>query len=111
MRPLAGMVEASRDAAKLGYALAAGGVGKAAAALNLALFKKPSGLFLKPGGEAAYYAVLVAVVVFGVAEAWTGLWVARDPQRRRAVGVAALWASILPLLLLIAIGGVAILKY
>lgn len=70
----------------------------------MALFKQPAGLFLRARLLHNYYSPLVAIVVFGVAEAWVGLWVWRDPHRRRTVGVAVLWASLLPLLLLVGVG-------
>jgi hypothetical protein len=115
----ADMAEAIQDAAKLRRVLVTGGVGQAAAALYMMLFRPPAGLFLLSGSLLrAYYGVLGAIVLFGVAEAWTGLWLSHDnddpapaaPPRRRAVGVAVLWASVLPLLLLIAIGGFRVLK-
>jgi len=112
-------VEATQDVAKLRRVLVGGGVGKAAAALYMMLFRAPAGLFLlsRPLFR-AYYCVLAAIVVLGLAEAWTGLWLSHDddddpatpPPRRRAVGVAVLWASLLPLLLLAAVGGFAVLK-
>ncbi|KAL6838868.1 hypothetical protein ACP4OV_031304 [Aristida adscensionis] len=108
---VADMAEATRDAAKLQRALVAGGVGQAAAALYMALFRPPAGLLLRVELlRRCYYGVLVAVVVSGVAEAWAGLWVSQEPRRRRAFGVAVLWASVLPLLLLAVVGGFAILK-
>ncbi|KAL6622506.1 hypothetical protein ACP70R_032385 [Stipagrostis hirtigluma subsp. patula] len=108
---IADIAEASHDVMKLPYVLVAGGVGEGAAALNLTLFKPPAGLFLKAGFLLYfYYAILVAIVLFGIAEAWTGLWVSHDPRRRRAVGVVVLWASVLPLLLLAGIGGFALLE-
>ncbi|KAK3143849.1 hypothetical protein QOZ80_4AG0305770 [Eleusine coracana subsp. coracana] len=98
-------VASNDDAAKLRRALVAGGVGQAATALYMALFKQPAGLFLRGRFlHYSYYIALVGVVLFGVAEAWVGLWVSRDPRRRRAVGVAVLWASLLPLLLLVGVG-------
>lgn len=117
----ADMVEATQDVAKLRRVLVGGGVGKAAAALYMMLSRAPAGLFLLSGQFfRAYYCVLAAIVVLGVAEAWTGLWLSHDdddddptaapPPRRRAVGVAVLWASLLPLLLLAAVGGFAVLK-
>ncbi|KAL5213597.1 hypothetical protein ABZP36_002749 [Zizania latifolia] len=70
----ADMVEASHDTTKLQRALVAGGVGEATAALCLALFRSPAGLFLRNKGLFySYYGVLSAVVVFGVAEVWAGL--------------------------------------
>lgn len=107
---VADMVEANNDATKLRRSLVAGGVGQAAAALYLALFKSPAGLFLRTRFLFySYYGVLVAVVLFGVAEAWTGLWVAHDPLSRRAVGMTVLWVSVLPLLFIVGVGGSAIL--
>jgi len=115
----ADMVEATHDVAKLRRVLVGGGVGKAAAALYLMLFRVPEGLFLLSGALfRAYYCVLAAIILLGVAEAWTGLWLSHEdddddpapPPRRRAVGVAVLWASLLPLLLLAAVGGFAVLK-
>ncbi|TVU15956.1 hypothetical protein EJB05_39501, partial [Eragrostis curvula] len=99
------IAEASHDASKLRRALVIGGVGQAATALYMALFKQPAGLFLLARFlRYAYYCVLIAVILFGVAQAWVGLWVSHDPRRRRAVGVAVLWASLLPLLLLAGVG-------
>ncbi|EAY95365.1 hypothetical protein OsI_17197 [Oryza sativa Indica Group] len=107
---VAGMVEAGQDVARLRRALFAGGVGKAAAVLYLALFRSPAGLFLRNNPLFySYYIVLVIVVIFGVAEAWVGLWASHD-RRRRAVGMTMLWLSVLPLLFLAGIGGSAILK-
>ncbi|TKW06252.1 hypothetical protein SEVIR_7G230800v4 [Setaria viridis] len=111
----ADMAEAILDVAKLRRVLVGGGVGQAAAALYMILFRPPAGLFLLSGSLLrAYYGVLAATVLFGVAEAWTGLWLSHDdpaaPPRRRAVGVAVLWASVLPLLLLAGVGGFAVLK-
>ena len=111
----AGMAEATLDVAKLRRVLVAGGVGQAAAALYMMLFRAPAGLFLLSGSLVrAYYCVLAAIVLFGVAEAWTGLWLSHGdpaPPRRRAVGVAVLWASLLPLLLLAGVGGFAVFKF
>lgn len=107
---VAGMVEAGQDVARLRRALFAGGVGKAAAALYLALFRPPAGLFLRSNPLFySYYVVLVAVVLFGVAEAWVGLWASRD-GRRRAAGVTMLWLSVIPALFLVGTGGSAILE-
>ncbi|KAG8066041.1 hypothetical protein GUJ93_ZPchr0004g39280 [Zizania palustris] len=106
----ADMVEATHDTTKLKRTLVAGGVGKAAAALCLALFRSPAGLFLrKKGLFYSYYGVLFAIVVFGVAEAWTGLWVSHN-CRWRAVGMTVLWLSVLPLFFLAGVASSAILK-
>uniref|UniRef100_A0A0D9W8T9 Uncharacterized protein n=1 Tax=Leersia perrieri TaxID=77586 RepID=A0A0D9W8T9_9ORYZ len=82
------MVEAAHDVTKLRRALFAGGVGQAAAALYLLLFRPPTGLFLLNNLLFyTYYVVLVVVVLFGVAEAWVGLWVSHQPRRRRATEI------------------------
>ena len=108
---VADMVDASHDATNLARALVTGGVGEAAAALYLALFRTPAGLFLLTKVFLySYYGVLAAVVLFGVAEAWAGLWVSHDPLRRRAVGMTVLGVSVLPLLFLAGVGGHAILE-
>ncbi|KAG8066040.1 hypothetical protein GUJ93_ZPchr0004g40103 [Zizania palustris] len=104
------MVEASYDTTKLKLVLVAGGVGEAAAALCLALFRSPAGLFLrKKGLFYSYYGVLSTIIVFGVAEAWTGLWVSHN-RRWRAVGMTVLWLSVLPVFFLAGVAGSAILK-
>ncbi|KAG8066039.1 hypothetical protein GUJ93_ZPchr0004g39116 [Zizania palustris] len=79
--------EASHDTMKLRRVLVAGGVG----------------MFY------TYYGVLSGIIVFGVAEAWTGLWVSYN-CRRRAVGMTMLWLSVLPLFFLAGVAGSAILK-
>ncbi|CAN6240699.1 unnamed protein product [Urochloa humidicola] len=112
----ADMAEATLDVAKLRRVLVAGGVGQAAAAVYMMLFRPPAGLFLLSRSLfRAYYCVLAAIALFGVAEAWTGLWLSHDddpagPPRWRAIGVAVLWTSVLPLLLLAAVGGFTVLK-
>ncbi|KAL5214270.1 hypothetical protein ABZP36_003422 [Zizania latifolia] len=106
----ADMVDASHDTTKLQRALVVGGVGEAAAALYLALFRSPAGLFLQNKVLFySYYGVLSAIIVFGVAEAWAGLWVS-NKRNRRAVGMTVLWLSVLPLFFLTGIAGSAILK-
>uniref|UniRef100_A0A0D9W8T8 Uncharacterized protein n=1 Tax=Leersia perrieri TaxID=77586 RepID=A0A0D9W8T8_9ORYZ len=105
------MVEASHDVTKLRRALFAGGVGQAAAALYLALFRPPAGLFLRNNLLFySYYVVLVVIVLFGVAEAWVGIWVSHQPRCRQAAGMTVLCLSVLPMLFLVGIGGSAILK-
>ncbi|KAL5214186.1 hypothetical protein ABZP36_003338 [Zizania latifolia] len=107
---VADVVEASNDETKLPRILVAGGVGEAAGALYLALFRSPAGLFLRNTRLLySYYVVLVVVILYGIAQAWTGLWVSHD-RRRRTVGMTVLALSILPLLFLAVLGGHAILK-
>ncbi|KAG2574843.1 uncharacterized protein LOC120640340 [Panicum virgatum] len=99
---------ALRDPEKLPGALILCGVLEAAAALSLVFFRVPGGVFLHHGDRAlvyVYYGVLIAVVVFGLAEASTAFWVAGDPNGRRAVGMTVLWLSILPLIIVAALGG------
>ncbi|KAL5215285.1 hypothetical protein ABZP36_004437 [Zizania latifolia] len=103
------MVGASHDTTKLKRVLVAGGLREAVVALCPALFRSPAGLFLRNKGLFySYYGVLSAVVVFGVAEAWVGLWVSHDCCRR-AVGMTMLWLSVLPLFFLTGVAGSAIL--
>jgi hypothetical protein len=65
----ASMADASHDATKLPRAMVASGVGEAAAALYLALFKSPAGLFHRTDRVLySYYGVLTAVVLFWVAD-------------------------------------------
>ena len=107
----ADIVDAIHDPTKLPRALVTGGVAEAAAALYLALFRSPAGLFLLSKFLFySYYGVLATVLLFGVAEAWAGLWVSHDPLRRRAVGLTVLWVSVLPLLFLAGIGGHTLLE-
>ncbi|KAG8066037.1 hypothetical protein GUJ93_ZPchr0004g40485 [Zizania palustris] len=106
----ADMVEASHDTSKLQRLLVAGGIVKAAVALYLVLYKSPAGLFLRSKGLFySYYGGLSAVIVFGVVEAWIGLWVSHN-CRRRAVGMTVLWLSILPQFFLAGVAGSTILK-
>ncbi|KAM0877862.1 hypothetical protein ACQ4PT_035243 [Festuca glaucescens] len=108
---VADMVDASQDSTKLPRVMVSGGVGEAAAALYLALFRTPAGLFVRTNSLFyAYYGVLVAVLLFGLVEAWAGLWVSHDPLRRRAVGMTVLCVSVLPLLFLAGVGGHEILS-
>ncbi|CAN6236281.1 unnamed protein product [Urochloa humidicola] len=101
--------DALRDPEKLPAALILCGVLEAAAALSLVFFRVPGGLFLHHGDNKelifVYYGVLIAVVVFGLAEATTGFWVSGDPVARRAVGMTLLWLSILPLILVAGLAG------
>jgi hypothetical protein len=50
------------------------------------------------------------VAVFGFAEATAGFWVSGDQVERRAVGKTFLWVSILPLVLVAALGGFVFMK-
>ena len=100
--------DALRDPEKLPEALILCGVLEAGAALSLIFFRVPGGVLLHHGDKAlvyAYYGVLVAAVVFGVAEAFTGFWVSGDPAGRRTAGVIVLWLSIPLVFIIAAIGG------
>ncbi|KAG8084700.1 hypothetical protein GUJ93_ZPchr0010g10803 [Zizania palustris] len=65
---VAEVVEASNDSMKLPRVLVAGGVGQATGALYLAQYRSPAKRLLY-----TYYGVLVSIILFGVAQAWTGL--------------------------------------
>ncbi|XBI94600.1 hypothetical protein VPH35_031208 [Triticum aestivum] len=109
--PAGGVVDALHDDAKLQRALVGGGIAKSSAALFLAFFRAPSGVFLLDGLlVAAYYVILAAVVVFSAVEVTMGFWVAGDPHGRRGKGKVVLWASVVPLVLVTALGGFAVLR-
>lgn len=91
---------------KLPAALISCGLLEGAAALSLAVFKAPGGIFLHHGKAPfyLYYGILIAVVIFGLVEASAGIWVSGDLVRRRAAGKTILWVSILPLVFVGALG-------
>jgi hypothetical protein len=108
MSNLAALIsEALRNAEKLPGALIFGGVVEAAGALSLLIFKAPGGLFLHHGKAPIflYYGILVAVAIFGLVEALAGFWVSNNVAQRAAVGKAILCVSILPLIMVAALGG------
>jgi hypothetical protein len=105
------MADAARDETKLQRALVGGGATMSSAALFIAFFNAPSGVFLRDKLLVdAYYLILAAVVVFGAMEVAAGFWVAGDPRRRHAKGKVVLWASVVPLVLVTALGGFAVLR-
>ncbi|KAL6843816.1 hypothetical protein ACP4OV_026387 [Aristida adscensionis] len=109
---LSSISEARRNADRLPAALISSGVGQAAAAFGLCVFKAPGGIFLR-NGEAAvylYYGILIAILIFGLFEAFAGLWVSGDLINRRAVGKTIMWISVLPWVVVGGLGGFAILK-
>uniref|UniRef100_A0A0D3G1U1 Uncharacterized protein n=1 Tax=Oryza barthii TaxID=65489 RepID=A0A0D3G1U1_9ORYZ len=97
---------------KLRRALVGGGAGKVAAALVLALFRSPGGVFVRSKALFdAYYVMLLAVAVFGAAEVGVGCWVSASPSdRRRGVGKLVVWASVVPIVVVAGLGGFAVLK-
>nr|CAB3488309.1 unnamed protein product [Digitaria exilis] len=104
--------DALRDPEKLPMALILCGIVEAAAALSLVFFRVPGGgpfLGHHHGDKQAlvyvYYGILGAVVAFGIAEAFTGLWVSGEPSGRRTVGMTVFWFSILPLVIVAGLGG------
>lgn len=101
--------EACRDGERLPGALILCGVIEAAAALWLAIFKEPMGIFLHHGKVLSYlyYSILIAVVLFGLVEASFGFWVSGDLDNRRAMGKKILWFSVLPIIFVAALGGFA----
>ncbi|KAM0822566.1 hypothetical protein ACQ4PT_071408 [Festuca glaucescens] len=79
---------ACRDAERLPVALISCGVVQAAAALCLLISRPPGGIFLHHGKApfCLYYAILIAVFVFGLFEASAGFWVSSNVNGRRAAG-------------------------
>jgi hypothetical protein len=104
-------VQAARDVTKAAAALMMCGIFLTSSALALAIFKAPPSAvagspFQLPGQ--AYYAILIATVLFGLAEASFGFWaVARDPERWGCMVKFVLWTSILPLCVVLALGSLA----
>uniref|UniRef100_M8BZB3 Uncharacterized protein n=1 Tax=Aegilops tauschii TaxID=37682 RepID=M8BZB3_AEGTA len=103
---------ACRSADKLPGALISGGVVEAAAALCLIISKAPGGIFLHHGKAPfyLYYGILIAVFAFGLVKASAGFWVSGDMAGRRAAGKMILWVSILPLVVVVALGGFVVLN-
>ncbi|RCV35484.1 hypothetical protein SETIT_7G243100v2 [Setaria italica] len=104
--------EARRNVDKLPAALITSGIVQAAAALALAIFKSPAGIFVGHGKAPfyLYYGILITVIIFGLVEASAGFYVSGDVTRRRAIGMTILWISILPIVLVAGLGGFVILK-
>ncbi|CAN6348206.1 unnamed protein product [Urochloa humidicola] len=114
MEGLEAMSNASHDTSKLPAALIWFGIALSAAALSLIIFKAPGGIFLRLHGSTPvllYYGSLVAIVIFGLVEASFGYWVVpRDLEGWRIIARTMLWFSILPLVLVTALGGSVYLK-
>nr|TKW06675.1 hypothetical protein SEVIR_7G254800v2 [Setaria viridis] len=104
--------EARRNVDKLPAALITSGIVQAAAALALAIFKSPAGIFVGHGKVPfyLYYGILIAVIIFGIVEAYVGFHVSGNLTRRRAIGMTILWISILPIILVVGFGGFVIFK-
>ncbi|KQJ84305.1 hypothetical protein BRADI_5g20000v3 [Brachypodium distachyon] len=99
------------DATKLRRVLVGDGVAKFSAALLLAIFRGPGGVFLRDRLLFdAYYWILAAVAAFGAMEVPTGFWVAGNPRRRRGKGKVVICASAVPSVIVAALGGFAVLK-
>ena len=66
--------EACRNAEKLPMALMSAGALQAASALALTLYEAPGGILLHHGRAPVYmyYGVLIAIVIFGLVEAYAG---------------------------------------
>lgn len=78
------------------------------AATAAALYKSPRGVAAH-SGEVAYRVGIATVLAAGVVEIVAAFWVCGDTQKRGATGKKILYASILTLLLAIALDVVAIL--
>ncbi|CAN6343524.1 unnamed protein product [Urochloa humidicola] len=114
MEGLEAMSDASQDTSKLPAALIWFGVTLSAAALSLIISKAPGGIFLRLHGSTPvflYYGILIAIVIFGLVKASFGYWVVpRDLDGWRTIAKTMLWFSILPLILVTALGGSVFLK-
>ncbi|KAF8649664.1 hypothetical protein HU200_064204 [Digitaria exilis] len=112
LKVVAMISEACRNVDKLPAALITGGIVQAAAALALAIFQSPAGIFVGHGEVPLYlyYGILVAVIVFGLVEASAGFYVSGDLTQRHAIGMVILWISVLPIVLVAGLGGFVILK-
>jgi hypothetical protein len=108
------IAEARLNPVRVPVALISFGIVLSAAALALIIFKAPAGIFLRLHGSTPaylYYGVLTAVAIFGLTEASFGYWVVpRDVDGWHAGGKTVLWVSLLPLVLVFALGGLAFLK-
>ena len=87
------IAEACRNVEKLPAALITSGAIQSTAALALAIFQSPGGIFLGHGKAPwhLYYSILIAVMVFGLMEAAAGFYVSGDLTQRRAMGMTILW--------------------
>lgn len=107
------ITEACRNLEKLPAAWITSGIVQAAAALALATFQSPAGIFVGHGKAPfyLYYGILIAVIIFGFVEASVGFYVSGDRTTRRAIGMTVLWISILPIVLVAGLGGFVVLKF
>ncbi|KAF8667505.1 hypothetical protein HU200_052700 [Digitaria exilis] len=112
--PIGLMAEARLNPARMPVALISLGFILSTAAAALMIFKAPGGVLLRLHGDTSgyvYYGILGGVVIWGFAEASFGYWVVpRDPDGWHAAGKTLLWVSLLPLVLVFALGGLAFLK-
>uniref|UniRef100_J3M2R3 Uncharacterized protein n=1 Tax=Oryza brachyantha TaxID=4533 RepID=J3M2R3_ORYBR len=108
----AGPADADDGNKKLRRALVGGGAGKISAALLLALFRSPGGVFVHSKVLFyAYYGILLAAALFGAAEVAAGYWVSASPSnRRRRIGKLLVWLSVVPIVAVAGVGGFAMLK-
>uniref|UniRef100_A0A0E0MRA0 Uncharacterized protein n=1 Tax=Oryza rufipogon TaxID=4529 RepID=A0A0E0MRA0_ORYRU len=84
-----------------------------AMAAGTLVYKPPHGLLFQRH-VLAYYLTLVGIFLAGVAEVWTAFWLSEAAgdgrrRRRRALGRAVLWASVVPLAAIAGIGGYTVL--
>lgn len=79
-------------------------------AMVTVFYKAPSGVVFGHH-RLAYYLSLAAIIVAGVAEAWAALWILGSCETdRRRFGKGILWASIVPLVTVMGIGGFAVFR-
>ncbi|KAL6626718.1 hypothetical protein ACP70R_030444 [Stipagrostis hirtigluma subsp. patula] len=79
--------------------------------VGTALYKPPRGVIFERH-QMAYYLTLSAVFAAGIAEVWAAIWLnssGEDNGRRLAYAGALLYMSVVPLVVVVALGGFAVL--
>jgi hypothetical protein len=79
--------------------LAGVGVATAGMATYTAVYRRPS------GHELAYFLLLGAAFIAGVAEVWAALWVFHNAAARRSKGKMILYASVVPFVIALGLRG------
>ncbi|KAL6847895.1 hypothetical protein ACP4OV_022023 [Aristida adscensionis] len=97
---------------KLAFALSAVGFLTLVMAMATALYKPPQGVVFQRR-RLAYYLTLAGILAAGIAEVATAFWLTRRAagggQGRRGLARAVLCCSLLPLVVVVALGGFAVL--
>ncbi|KAL6626721.1 hypothetical protein ACP70R_030447 [Stipagrostis hirtigluma subsp. patula] len=81
--------------------------------VGTALYKPPRGVVFARH-NLAYYLTLAAIFAAGVVQVWTGIWLSsssgQDDGRRRKLARAVLGMSVVPLVVVVALGGFTVLR-